>query len=98
MARVTWDDRITAVQEKFRDTTAGAERRALAEQYAELLDKQAVFEDSLMSLRRGLTDLGAAHTAAAQGRSADLRTLVAAMREDIKLVKDLAESLKKQPQ
>jgi len=98
MARVTWDDRITAVQEKFRDTTAGAERRALAEQYAELLDKQAVFEDSLMSLRRGLIDLGAAHTAAAQGRSADLRTLVAVMREDIKLVKDLAESLKKQPQ
>jgi hypothetical protein len=97
-ARVTWDDRITAVQEKFRDTTAGPERRSLAEQYAELLDQRAVFEESIMSLRLALIDLGAAHTAAAQGRSADLRTLVAAMREDIKLVKDVSESLKQKPQ
>jgi hypothetical protein len=97
-ARVTWDDRVTVVQEKFRDTTAGPERRALAEQYAELLDKQAALEESLMALRRALIDLGAAHTAAAQGRSADLRTLVAVMREDTKLVKDVAESLKKNPQ
>jgi hypothetical protein len=96
--RVTWDDRVTAVQEKFRDATAGPERRALAEQYAVLLDKRAAFEESLMSLRRALIDLGAAHTAAAQGRSADLGTLVAAMREDVKLAKDLAESLKKKPQ
>jgi len=97
-ARVTWDDRVTAVQEKFRDATAGPERRALAQQYAVLLDKRAAFEESLMSLRRALIDLGAAHTAAAQGRSADLGTLVAAMREDVKLAKDLAESLKKKPQ
>jgi hypothetical protein len=94
-ARVTWDDRVIAVQEKFRDTSDGPGRRALAEQYAALLDQQTAFEESIMSLRRALIDLGAAHTAAAQGRSADLRTLVATMREDIKIVKAVADSLKK---
>jgi hypothetical protein len=93
--RVTWDDKIVAVQEKFRDATEGAVRRQIAEEFAALLDQRSAFEDSIMALRRGILDLGAAHTAAAQGRPADLRTLVAAMREDVKLVRQVAESLKK---
>lgn len=93
--RVTWQDKITAVQEKFRDTTDGAGRRALAEQYIDLLDRQTELEDSILALRRGILDLGAAHTAAAQGRAADLRTLVASMHQDIEIVREIASSLKK---
>lgn len=93
--RTTWDDRITAVQEKFRDATVGSERRALAEQYADLLGQQKQSEEAIMALRRGILDLGAAHTAAAQGRPADLRVLVASIREDIALVSAIVDSLKK---
>src|SRR5262245_42826912 len=71
--RVTWDDKTTAVQEKFRNTADSPGRRALAEQYADLLDQRGELEDSIMALRRSLLDLSAAHTAAAQGRAADLR-------------------------
>jgi hypothetical protein len=93
--RVTWDDKTTAVQEKFRNTADSPVRRALAEQYADLLDQRGELEDSIMALRRSLLDLSAAHTAAAQGRAADLRTLIASMREDIALVSAIAASLKK---
>jgi hypothetical protein len=93
--RVTWDDKTTAVQEKFRNTADSPGRRALAEQYADLLDQRGELEDSIMALRRSLLDLSAAHTAAAQGRAADLRTLIASMREDIALVSAIAASLKK---
>ena len=58
------------MQEKFRDATEGAVRRQIAEEFAALLDQRSAFEDSMMALRRGILDLGAAHTAAAQGRPA----------------------------
>lgn len=93
--RVTYDGMIIAVQEQFRDTTDGPGRRALAQQYAELLDRRAQLEDSIMILRRVLLDLGAAHTAAAQGRSTDLRTIVAIMHNDLAIVREAAKSLQK---
>lgn len=92
--RATWDDEIDRFREPFRREKDGRKRREMAEQFAGLLDQRATAEGTILGLRRGILDLAAAHTAAAQGRAIDLGALIQSTREDVKAVRELVESLK----
>jgi hypothetical protein len=96
--RATWDLRIEVeAAEPFRTATNAAERSRLARLYANLLDQKAASVEAVLALRRGILDLAAAHTAAAQGRAPDLQTLLASIAADVRTVQELVASLKAEP-
>jgi hypothetical protein len=82
----TWDQRLAEIEVEFANLAANASgeaKRAMARRYAEQIAGKQAAMDAVMGLRRTLLDLGPAHTAAAQGRTASLEGVITSAREQM---------------
>lgn len=89
----TWDDGLARIEARFIGV-GPAEKAAIADEYAVQVASKEAAVDAIRSLRNTLLDLGPAHTAAAQGRSADLKAVIASAKEQIRVVGALLAELK----
>lgn len=96
MVETTWDQRLAELEATFADAvTAGKDRAGIVNDYASVLAQKQVSMEGIRSLRHTMLDLIPAHAAAAQGRPADLQSIIATIGEQIGTVKAVLEDIKK---
>jgi hypothetical protein len=89
-----WTLRVGAAGNEFLRAQNASDKRAVAARYAELLGQRDAADETLLSLRRSLLDLAAAHHRAAAGGSMDTSALIASIREQIAFARALLADLK----
>ncbi|MDX2148924.1 MAG: hypothetical protein SFZ23_15520 [Planctomycetota bacterium] len=89
----TWDNRLAKLQADFRGASTDQKPRQVRA-YVEALNSKEAAVGAILSLRSTILDLAPAHAAAAQGRQADLDSIIASAREQIEIVKELLAELK----
>lgn len=89
----TWDMRLAELEAQFASAQP-AERPAILEKYVKVVAQKQDAVASIASLRQSILALAPAHTAAAQGRSADVGFVIAQIREEVKTVKALLDELR----
>jgi hypothetical protein len=90
--RTTWNNRLGKTEGEFAD--ASGSRPDIARRYAEEVAARQASLEAIEALRQTLIDLGPAHTAAAQGRTTELKAVIAAAREQVKVVVAVLAELK----
>lgn len=78
----------------FLSAQTPADKRNVAARYAAVLDQRAIAAAALLSLRRSLLDLAAAHSRAAAGGPMDTSVLIANVHEQTAFLKSLLADLK----
>ncbi len=81
-----WDNQLALIVLKYRKETTESGREPVAREYAAALERKAAALEAIRALRVSLLQLGAAHTAAAQGRSTDIQVVIASIRQETAIV------------
>lgn len=93
--RATWTDRANEKRVAFLDAGSADARMRIAREYAQLLESRSAADRMLRDLKRSLESLAASHTAAAQGSSRDVSSLIATLREQTALAQSILDDLRK---
>jgi len=84
----TWENRLVEIGEEYRKT-ADDKKASVLSRYVDTVSQKHDALAGIRSLRQTLLDLASAHTAAAQERSADVRAVIAVVRDAISQMKEL---------
>lgn len=89
-----WTLKADEIRAKFLRAQTAADKEAIASQYATTLAQRDAADTGLLSLRRSLLDLAAAHSRMAAGGSMDATAVIASIREQTAFFKDLIADLR----